>query len=295
MQLKLSTVGAAAVCLAGNVLCAASEPMMLATQANESVYAPPASISPKEGVNQGGINLDLQVRYMTDYVYRGVNHSQVGGQGNATNLQFDGALSFDLGRAPHPFIGVFTNVYDADPVSRFQEIRPFFGANWELKPLTLEAGNITYIYPEREDLDTAEVYGKITLDDSTLWHTAKPVLSPYILGAYDYNLNNGWYFEAGVKHDFVIEDTGLTLTTLADIAYEMGIQKVFVFDNPKDVGFQHYDLGLLARYSLNSLFNVSHRYGEWSLNGYFYYTGSLAQHILADNLLWGGVGIGLKY
>lgn len=285
MQFGVWVMGVVAVCLAG---AAGAE--------DQSVYSPPGMIQETQpAVSGGGLNLDLKADYMTAYVYRGVNHSKVGGDGPSANFQFDGRLALDLGTAPHPFVGVFSNVCDADPVSHLQEIRPYFGATWELKPLTLEAGHISYIYPDRQDVSTAEVYGKITLDDSALWRTSRPVLSPYLLGAYDYDVNNGWYLEAGVSHDFVIEDINLTLTTIADIAYEMGIQKVFAFDNPRDEGFQHYDLGLLAHYPLNSLLNVPRRFGQWTLEGYFYYTGTLAEHILADNLFWGGIGIGLKY
>src|SRR5262245_44885296 len=48
-------------------------------QAVESVYdleAPPA----EEGYNAGGVTFDLTVRYMTDYVFRGIDRSE--GSGN---------------------------------------------------------------------------------------------------------------------------------------------------------------------------------------------------------------------
>src|ERR687898_808858 len=43
---------------------------------DESVYAPPAPPSDAEGANTGGINLDLTVRYLTDYLYRGVDRTR---------------------------------------------------------------------------------------------------------------------------------------------------------------------------------------------------------------------------
>src|SRR5437660_588870 len=71
---------------------------------DQSVYAPPAPPREDEGINAGGVHVDLVVRYLTDYVYRGIDHSEVGGNEDAPNLQFDGKLSFDLGKLPHPFV-----------------------------------------------------------------------------------------------------------------------------------------------------------------------------------------------
>src|SRR5207237_2207700 len=117
---------------------------------DQSVYAPPAPPREAEAINAGGVHIGLVVRYLTDYVYRGIDRSEVGGHEDAPNLQFDGKLSFDLGQLPHPFVGVFVNVFDSDPVSRFQEIRPFMGFDWTLRPFVIEAGNIFYIFPERD-------------------------------------------------------------------------------------------------------------------------------------------------
>ena len=156
-------------------------------------------------------------------------------------------------------------------------------------------GHNSYIFPERENFNTSEIWGRITLDDSFVFKTDQPILSPYMYGAYDYHKNKGWYFEAGVKHDFVFEDWGLTLTVLGDAAYINGLQTLFIFNNPHDVGFQHYDIGMTANYSLNRLLRISNRYGEWSLRAYLFYTGRLAHRLTADQLTWGGFGIAFRY
>lgn len=261
----------------------------------ESIYAPPAPPREDEGVNQGGVNIDLHVRYMTDYVYRGVDHSELGGHEDAPNLQFDGKLSFNLGKLPHPFVGVFVNVYNSDPDSRFQEIRPYFGIDWNLRPFTFTVGNNTYIYPERDGANTGEVFGKIVFDDSFLFSTEQPLLSPYIYAAYDYDLNEGVYLEAGVKHDFAIEDTGITVTAIADVAYVSGIHQQFIFKSVEGSGLSHFDVGLIGTYSLNTLFNVPRRFGEWSVEGYVFYTDQIDNELLAETQVWGGFGIGFKY
>jgi len=272
---------------------APSELTLLADQ--PSVSVPVAGMGSEEGGNFGGVNLSLNVNYMTDDMYRGVNYGEVATHKKSLNMQCSGELSFDLGRFPHPFVGVFVDVDDSDPISRFKEIRPYFGLEWKMRPLTFAIGDTSYIYPEREQFNTSEAWVKMTLDDSYLTGTDQPLLSPYIMAAYDYDINNGWYFEAGVRHDWVIEDTGLTISAVADVGYISGIQTVFVFTEPRDNGFQHYDIGILGSYSLNTLFDFPRRFGEWSLNGYVYYTGKFQNDILADSQVWGGFGIGFKY
>lgn len=277
----------------------------------ESVYAPPQPPREDQGINEGAVHIDLSIRTMTDYVFRGLDRSdgtglalpvkpgqlpvrQAFGHEDSPNYQVDTKLSFDLGKLPHPYLGIFVNLYNSDPISRFQEVRPFFGFEWTIKPIVLEAGVQTFIFPEREDINTSEVYARITFDDRRLFKTEQPILSPYVFGAFDYDLYDGWYFEAGVKHDFIFEDWGLTISPVFDVA--------FVLDNAQytavgreDTGFQHLDVGLLTKYSLNQLLNIPKRYGEFSLDGYIYYTDKLSDDLLADRQIWGGLGVGFKY
>jgi hypothetical protein len=283
-----------------------SAPVLLSDTppADQGVYTLPNPEEPGQGANLGGVNLLLDADYFNHYIYRGVDHS-IGEspaanifktKASTLNLEFNSKLEFDLGKLPHPFVGLFADVYDADPKSRFQEIRPTYGVDWTVKPFTLEGGGNTYIYPNRKSFNTAELYGKVTFDDSFLYRSDKPMLSPYFLGAYDYDKNNGWYLEAGVKHDFVLEDFGLTLTPQADLAYIIGYQEQFVFINElHDTGFQHYDVGLKTTYSLNHLFQFSQRYGEFDVQGFFFYTGPINGELTATSDIWGGVGIGFSY
>jgi hypothetical protein len=260
---------------------------------DQSVYAPPQPPREDEGVNQGAVNFELTFRYMTDYMYRGVDRSEFGSE-DSPNLQFDARLSFNLGAFPHPFVGAFVNVYDSDPISRFQEIRPYFGATWTLRPFEFEAGNITYIFPDRDHLDTGEAYGKITFDDSWLWASNRKIITPYVYGAYDYDKYNGWYIEAGLTHEFAIEDWGITLTAVGNFAYVIGNEQ-FSKDGDQDTGFQHWEVGLIGRYSLNRLFNVNTRFGTWTLEGYLYYTDEMDNDLKVENQVWGGMGIGFRY
>ncbi len=269
--------------------------LALAGSDQESVYAVPASPDATAGINNGGVNIAIDVMYTTDYVFRGIDRSEFGGSEDAPNVQFDSTLSFDLGKLPHPFIGVFVNIYNSDPISRFQEIRPYLGIDWTIRPINLVLGHNTYLYPERDETNTSEVFGKLTIDDSGFWQTSAPILSPYLLAAYDYDLYNGWYIEAGVAHDFQIEDTGLVITPTARVAYVMAHQFFAAGPDRNDSGFQHYDVGFNVRYSLNKLFEVSPRFGEWSLQGECFYTDNINNELRADTQIWGGIGIGFKY
>lgn len=269
----------------------------------ESIYPDPEPPKPNTGINEGGVRVSLNVNYLTDYVYRGIDRSEVGAidpaetgdvTEDAPNLQFDGKLTFDLGRAPSPFVGLFANVYNDDPVSRFQEVRPYFGLDWKIRPLRLSAGWQTYIYPERDDFNTSEIFGRLEIDDSVFFRTDRPILAPYVFAAYDHDLYDGLYLEAGVNHDIVLEGTGVVLTVTGNVGFVAG-HSYFTAQNDEDTGFQHYEVGLIGTYSLNTLINVSRRYGDWKLRGYLFYTDGLNNDLRADTQIWGGVGIGFDY
>src|SRR6266850_1838897 len=282
--------------------CLAQQPPRFTLEPQDtSVYALPTPPTTEEGANTGGVNIDMRVNYLSDYLYRGVDRTHFidTSTGNPTaneraNFQFDGKLIWNLGKLPHPFIGIFANVLDQDPISTFQEVRPVFGAEWRIRPLILSAGHNTYIFPERSELNTSEAWGKIALDDSVLLRSDEPLLTPYIYAAYDYDIYNGWYFQAGVSHDFVIEGTGINFTAEAAVGGVLG-QQAFAGPTRKDTGFQHYEFGLTARYNLNQVLNIPARYGQWSINGYIYYADGLNNHLRADTQLWGGTGIQFSY
>lgn len=247
-------------------------------------------------VNNGKVHVTLDFAYSNRYVYRGVDHDSVASHSNSLNLLFDAKLEFDLGKYPHPYVEVFTNIYDSDPISRFQEVRPIIGANWDLKPFDLDLSEISYIFPEREAYNYPEIDFKVTLDDNLIFNTDRPVLSPYVLGAFEYQKHEGWYLEMGVKHDFLLEDFGLVITPQLDVAWITGLQQQFVFINTiACTGWQHFEAGLNVSYSLNSLLNVSTKYGEFDVKGYGFYDDKLNKNITASNAFWGGIGLGFRY
>jgi hypothetical protein len=287
-------------------------PKSLMQDPYESIYEPPGPPREGEGINQGGANFGLRVSYLSDYVYRGIDQSERlatldetgavvpgadAGAEDAPNLQFDGNKKLNLDRLPHPVAGVFANVFNDDPISRFQEIRPYFGLDWDLRPLRIQVGQISYIFPEREGLNTNEVWASITFDDSRLWRTEKPLLAPYVYAAYDYDLYEGLYVEAGVRHEFELEDTGVTVTAVADVAYVLDNDQFsdLTAPEPEDTGFQHYEVGLIGSMSLNRALNIPRRYGQWTLEGMLYYTDGISEGLRADTQVWGGFAVGFKY
>ena len=48
----------------------------LAQDPYESIYVPQGPPREEEGVNAGGVNFELRVSYLTDYIYRGVDQSE---------------------------------------------------------------------------------------------------------------------------------------------------------------------------------------------------------------------------
>ncbi|HEY0008794.1 MAG TPA: hypothetical protein VGB55_08735 [Tepidisphaeraceae bacterium] len=282
---------------------------LFAQGAPESVYAPPELPRQGEGTNLGGVHFDVSLSYFTDYVYRGVEVFEAPGAEDQLNLQLDTKVSFDLGKLPHPFVSVFVNVGENDPISDFQEIRPILGFDWTLKPFVFSAGHISYIYPDRDAYETSEVFVKIALDDAVLFRGAT-VPAPYALAAYDYDLYDGLYLEAGIKYRVPFDDLGIQFTAIGNVAYVNGFNTRIedaggglipgFFTNQLTTGdsvsgFQHWQVGLIGEYSLNQLFDASSRYGVWSIRGYVFYTEGIDDDIRAENQLWGGAGITFQY
>jgi len=191
---------------------------------------------------------------------------------------------------------VFANVFNNDPISRFEEVRPYFGLDWTIRPITIGAGYNSYVFPNREGRDTQEVFMTLGIDDAAIFHTAHPFISPYVYGSYDYDKYDGFYLEAGVHHDFDIANTGLVLRGVADAAW-VAHNRYFLDTNvhPQSTGFQHYDVGLEATYDLKSVLGIPRRYGTWELKGYLYYTDSIQTRLRANSRVWGGVGLSFKY
>ena len=270
-------------------------PLQMLDEEPDDVYLQPGAPTLDQLVNQGGVHFSLDVSYYSTYMFRGIDQSTLPVR-NEKALQFNGRLSFDLGKLPHPFLGVFSNIFNSDPVSRFEEVRPYAGLEYTIRPITVAAGFNGYIFPNREGHDTQEVWVQISADDSRLFHSDRPFLAPYVYGAYDFDKFNGFYLEAGLKHDFIFGDTGLVLTAVGDFAY-VAHDRYFIVPGPdrQETGFQHYDVGLIATYDIGRVLGISRRYGIVNLKGSLFYTGPVTTELRANSRIWGGVGLEFKY
>lgn len=271
-------------------------PFELLDQEPENVYAKSSTPKPDDLTNQGGVHFNFQTLYLSTYMYRGIDQSTAP-QKNEHSLEFDGRLDFDLGKLPHPFIGVFSNIFNDDPVSRFEEIRPYAGLEWTARPITLSTGFNSYLFPNRQTLDTQEVWAKLVVDDSRFFHSDQPFLAPYVYGAYDIDLYHGFYVEMGIKHDFVIGDTGLIVSAVGDFAY-VAHNPYFrgLGRNPAASGLQHYDGGAVLTYELGPALHIPRQFGDWRLKAMLFYSGPVnEQQLRADSRIWGGVGFEFRY
>ncbi len=262
----------------------------------ESVYQPIEPPKPEEGLNQGGVNVSLAVNYLNDYFYRGLAHDVIGhGRQDGPDLNFDGTLKFNLGKAPHPFVGVFANIYNRDTVSKFEEVRPYGGFEWNLRPVTVTVGYNSYIYPERTTFNTNEFSLQLTLDDAALFHSQTPVFSPYVYAAYDYDKYNGTYMEFGSSTTSPSKSGAWSSRPRPNVGYSLGDPEFAKTLHGQDNGFQHYDAGIVASYSLDTLFNFSRRYGDFKLKGFLFYSDGINKKLRADSQFWGGAGISFEY
>jgi hypothetical protein len=269
----------------------------------ESVYPPlePEAAGTSDAGNRdgaiGGVKYNLSVNYMTDYVWRGIERFDADRNEDALNLQLSNKLQLDLGKLPHPYVDVFVNIGNDDPISSFNEVRPTVGFDWPVRPFTISAGHISYIFPSRSSIDTSELFLKISFDDSQLFRSEQALLKPYVYAAYDYDQWDGLYLEAGIQPTWKLENTGLSITLDAHVSYINGHRGLFASVDParSESGFQHWQVGVIGKYDLNTLLNIPSRFGNWSVNGYVYYTDGIDTDLESTTQIYGGAGISLSF
>ena len=261
----------------------------------ESVYAPPQVLDGQSGTNEGALSLEIGGRYMTDYIFRGLEIIEPPGSEDAFNFQLEADLTMDLGRLPDPFLRVFTNTAEGDEISRFQVIRPSVGLEWQTEMLTIAVGWQNFTYPDRDDLDTSEIFLDLQINDGVLFTEEDPIIGPFVFVAYDVDQYDGFYFAGGVRRTFELLDSNVDLTIEGLVAYVSEYSLYSVAPANDGTGFSHYQVGLKAQYNLNSLLNIAQRYGSWSAAGYLYYTDGIDDELGATTQIWGGGGIVFEY
>lgn len=261
----------------------------------ETIYAPPDVTEARGGFNEGALSLEIGGRYMTDYVFRGLELVEPAESEDAFNFQLEAALRMDLGRLPDPFFHVFTNTAEGDDISNFQVIRPSVGLEWETESFTAAVGTQSFTYPDRDDLDTSEVFIDLRINDGVFVSEEGPILGPFIFAAYDFDRFEGFYAEAGLRRTFHFVDGHVRLTIEGLVGYVNDYDIYSMVPTNDGSGFSHYQIGAIVEYRLNSLLNISRRYGQWSAAGYLYYTDGIDNELAATTQLWGGGGVVFRY
>ena len=274
------------------------QPPMLMLQPvapQESIYAPPGISDLQGGYNDGALTIEIVGRYMTDYIYRGLEVVEPGAQEDAVNFQLGADLRLDLGRLPDPFFRVLTNTAEGDDISNFQIIRPALGLEWETEAFDLAIGTQSYTYPDRTDLDTAEVFADLRINDGVFYSEEGPFLGPFVVAVWDIDRYEGLYVEGGLRRTFNVADTNLRLTIEGVVGYVHNYELYSRSVDNDGTGFSHYQVGIAAEYRLNTLLNISRRYGQWSLAGYLNYTDGIDNDLATTTQIWGGGGIVFRY
>ena len=269
----------------------------------ETVYSPPGGPAAATREPQGPrLKWELTLGYASAYVYRGIDHSATIGDTAGTideaggpSFQFAGRVTLDSGGPWKPFVELFSNYWDSEATSNWQEVRPTVGVQWQSAPASISLGATSYFYPDRAGDNTNEVFIRADANDGALLGQKQPILNPYALIAYDVDAKGGWYGELGVSHNWAVPGTGLTVTPVARVAYTYGLDEAFIFQTSRSgTGWQHADLGLMLSYRLNTLLNLPESDGQWMLGGFIFRTEHLADATLGDSLTWGGVSLTWK-
>ena len=268
----------------------------------ETVYSPPGGPAAATEPQGPRLNWELTLGYASGYVYRGIDHSATIGdtpaiseEAGGASFQFSGRLTLDSGGPWQAFVEVFSNYWDSDPTSTWQEVRPTVGLQWQSKLSSITMGATGYIYPNRAGDNTNEVFIRVDANDGAILEQEQPILNPYALIAYDLDASGGWYGELGVSHNWAIPGIGLTVTPVARLAYTYRLDEAFIFStNRSGSGWQHADLGLQLSYQINTLLNLPESDGKWTLGAFIFQTEHLADATLGDSLTWGGINLTWK-
>ncbi|MEM1010898.1 MAG: hypothetical protein AAGI46_01615 [Planctomycetota bacterium] len=290
MRVGPSTFFAAVAVSASLVVAQESEGPL--AEVPETIYGPPPLQTPGTGFNDGAVGFAASAIYSTDYVFRGLEIVEAVTNEDAANLGITAELAFDLGRLPDPFVRVRTNTAGGDDVSNFQVIRPTVGFSWETDLFEFVVAHQSFTYPDRNELDSAEIFVELDVNDAALGDGEGKLFGPYVFAAYDYDSFEGTYVEFGARRNERIGESSLSLGYEGHVAYVDNLEGLF---GGSGSGFQHYQFGLLAAYELNTLLNISRRYGKWTLGGQVYYTDGIDNDLAADTQIWGGGGISFAY
>jgi len=273
-----------------------TDPAAVATPVNGNEYAKPIPLT---------FSIDYTVA--SDYVWRGQNLSEYATEGREKlNHQLGLGLSYDTERFG-TFSGLiwfewFAGQESLDPTSGSNHQETDYTLSWSIDidaiATTVEFGWIGYQFPQAvgDASFTHEWYVALGFDDSKLFGTAQPVLSPSVAYYMDVDDIQGSWIEGGVSHDFALAECSLTDTPiLKDITLTpsliIGIDHGQISNSTKLANMQY---GLDVAYDLSSAFGIPENLGELTLTGFLRYSDALYEEVLNDEF-WGGATVGYSW
>jgi len=241
------------------------------------------------------VTLRLDYTLASEYVFRGVNFSKPGG----LNHQMTVGLSYDAGAFGTLDVAAwfewFAGQRKLTPDSGLtQEVDFTLSWSYEIPAtgLTFSTGWIFYVFPQQADdaQCTQEWFASLSLDDSALFGTEGPVLSPYVAYYLDVDDVQGSWIEWGVSHDFPLAELGLAgVPVLKDLtvspSFVMGID---CGQNSPSCRLANLVYGLDVSLDLNAALSIPDAFGSLSLTGFLRFSDAVFDAVLDDEL-WGGL------
>ncbi len=301
-----AAIGLSALVARGDGLAWNTLPPSLFASADASDAGDPA---PQEWKKPLPVSFSLDYTLVSDYVFRGINFSEYRGEGReGPNHQLAVGVEVDLGKAGaigatfwfecYAFQEQLTPGYDGN----IQEIDYTIYYRYEVKPIdtTIEMGWIAYTFPGvgGDGHATYELYVKLSYDDSKLFGTDSPVLSPYVYYGVDYDAGKcGSWLEFGVSHDFAVFEH-VTVTPSAALGVDIHyLDKFDVAGNGGETSsarLANILYGLNISYDLSGALNLPPQIGSVTISGFLNYSQAFRDELLNDEF-FGGMNVGWSW
>jgi hypothetical protein len=261
----------------------------------------------EEPEKQKPLSFSIDYTLVTDYVWRGQNLSEYAGEGREDlNHQMTAGVAYDTGSfgtfAASVWFEWFAGQDALTPGSgcSLQEIDYTISWSYDIEPIatTVEVGWIGYHFPRAsgDAAFTNELYVSLSLDDSKLFGTEEPVVSPYVAYYHDVDDVGGGWLEWGISHAFAADDLGmgdipvlkhLTLTP----SFAMGIDHGQL---SSDTRIAHLQYGVEIAFDLGTALGMPPEYGMLTLTGFLRFSDAVFEAALNDEF-WGGMTIGYSW
>jgi len=273
------------------------------------------------------VSFSIDYTLVSDYVFRGVNFSEYPREGRE-KLNHQLGIGFEIDTADLGLpIGVFGASMWFEWYAGQQRISPWTGSNlqeadyvlyWKSAlgetGLELELGWIAYHFPfirksgspiPSDFAYTNEAYVTVSYDDSKLFGTDSPVLSPYVSYYQDVDDIRGGWLEIGVGHDFALADCAALKDTpiLKDLTVSpllvLGIdhrwydKAGFGADNAVGTRLGNLTYGLNISYDLSGALGLPEQIGSLTVAGFLNYCQSFHDDSPAvGDEFYGGMTVG---